>query len=121
MNGISRHLACATLALAVAAGAASAATLTGAATAESDPVHSDFNGDGYEDLAIGVPSERVNGYLQAGAVHVVYGGPDGLTSTGDQFFTQSSPNVAGTPQRRDFFGARPVRFGVHAPRSSYWM
>jgi hypothetical protein len=105
MTAIRSRLALTVLALATVAGTASASTLTTTVrTAETDPVHSDFNGDGYEDLAIGVPSETVNGYLQAGAVHVLYGGPNGLTATGDQFFAQSSPGVSGAPERRDFFG-----------------
>jgi hypothetical protein len=34
----------------------------------------DFNGDGYPDLAVGVPGED----SQAGAVHIFYGGPAGI-------------------------------------------
>ena len=36
----------------------------------------DFNGDGYQDLAVGVPSESVGGTSQAGAVNVLYGTAD---------------------------------------------
>ena len=39
----------------------------------------DFNGDGYADLAIGVPHESVNGDEEAGAVNVIYGTTSGLT------------------------------------------
>ena len=42
----------------------------------------DFNDDGYADLAVGVPAEEVNGVFYAGAVNVVYGGPDGLRVEG---------------------------------------
>jgi hypothetical protein len=43
-------------------------------------LQSDFNGDGYADLAIGVPRETVD-FLVAGAVVVIYGSEDGLDST----------------------------------------
>lgn len=33
----------------------------------------DFDGDGYYDLAVGVPIQTVNGHGGAGAVHVFYG------------------------------------------------
>jgi hypothetical protein len=45
----------------------------------------DINGDGFSDLAIGVPGQAVNtetGYLEnAGALHVIYGSSVGLNST----------------------------------------
>ncbi len=41
----------------------------------------DFNGDGYEDLAIGVPNEDVGPEESAGAVIVIYGSAGGLRST----------------------------------------
>ena len=44
-------------------------------------VRADFNGDGFDDLAVGVPFEEVDGILNAGAVNVFYGGPNGLTTT----------------------------------------
>jgi hypothetical protein len=64
----------------------------------------DFNADGIGDLAIGVPSENVSGEDRAGGVHVIYGSPDGLTATGNQFITQNTLNVAGVPEEGDFFG-----------------
>ena len=41
---------------------------------------SDFNGDGYADLAVGVPLEKVGGHFGAGAVNVLYGSGNGLTA-----------------------------------------
>jgi hypothetical protein len=42
-------------------------------------VNADFNGDGFADLAIGVP--RANSELLGeGAVHVIYGSPGGLSA-----------------------------------------
>ena len=61
-------------------------------------VAGDFNGDGFADLAIGVPGEEIDGLLDAGAVHVLYGSASGLTETGMQFWTQNdkgTPNAAG--------------------------
>jgi len=38
----------------------------------------DFNGDGYDDLAIGAPGEELSFGDAVGIVHVVFGGPDDL-------------------------------------------
>jgi len=60
----------------------------------------DFNGDYYTDLAIGVPGQSVGGNANAGAVYVIYASPYGLTSTGnevwtqDDLFSQAEPNDA---------------------------
>jgi hypothetical protein len=64
----------------------------------------DFDGDGFDDLAIGVPGERVNGAASAGAVNVIYGSAGGLSAAGDQFFTQDSASIADSPQNGDQFG-----------------
>ena len=64
----------------------------------------DFDRDGFADLAIGVPGERVGGVGRAGAVNVLYGGVAGLTGSGSQFFTQNSPGVGGSAEWVDSFG-----------------
>ncbi|QIB44563.1 FG-GAP-like repeat-containing protein [Streptomyces aureoverticillatus] len=100
--------------LALAAATALAATgLTlpvaasaGAAPAEATkPAKADFNGDGYEDLAVGVPAATVGGKAKAGYVNVVWGGPRGLHASGNVRITQSTANVPGTPETGDRFGA----------------
>jgi len=48
----------------------------------------DFNNDGFADLAVGAPFEAVGTRRQAGAVSVLYGSADGLTTSGAQTFTQ---------------------------------
>ena len=45
----------------------------------------DFNGDGYDDLAIGVPDKNI----KSGAIKELFGGPGGLTTTGDKLFSYS--------------------------------
>jgi FG-GAP-like repeat/FG-GAP repeat len=64
----------------------------------------DFNGDGRADLAIGVPFDDVAGFFHAGAVNVLYGGPDGLTATGNQRWDQESTGVADASEANDNFG-----------------
>ena len=64
----------------------------------------DFDGDGFDDLAVGVPGERAAGALAAGAVHIIYGSASGLSSAGDRFFTQDSSGISDAPQAGDQFG-----------------
>lgn len=40
----------------------------------------DFNDDGYDDLAVGIASEDVNGLFNAGMVTILYGHPGGLAA-----------------------------------------
>jgi hypothetical protein len=65
---------------------------------------SDFNGDGYADLAVGVVSEDVGSIVDAGAVNVIYGSPTGLTDVGNQFWSQDGANIVDTAEASDFFG-----------------
>jgi len=64
----------------------------------------DFNGDGFGDLAIGVPKEDLGPLVNCGVVHVIYGSPDGLSSEGIQMWNQNSPGVAGVTKQDDGFG-----------------
>ena len=64
----------------------------------------DLDGDGRDELLVGVPYEQVNGMVGAGAVHVIRGGPNGLRSQGDQLWHQGRPGVNGDPGGNDFFG-----------------
>ncbi len=67
---------------------------------------SDFDGDGYDDLAVGVPFEDLPGANGAGAVHVLYGGATGLGTSGGQFFVQSLSGIGDKPEFLDEFGLR---------------
>jgi hypothetical protein len=68
------------------------------------PESCDFNNDGYDDLAIGVPHENVGGKDNAGAVNVLYGSPDGITEENDQYFRQGINGVKGESHTDDMFG-----------------
>lgn len=69
------------------------------------PADSDFNMDGYSDLAIGVPAEDFSTTNSVGGIAVVYGSPDGLVGAGNQFFYQGTPEVVDDPEEDDRFGA----------------
>lgn len=64
----------------------------------------DFDHDGYDDAAIGIPRAKVGGKDSAGAVNVIYGGPDGLTAGGNQLWTQAKAAVKGDAKAGDLFG-----------------
>ena len=63
----------------------------------------DFDGDGFGDLAIGVPREGLSVASQ-GAVQVLYGGPAGLGSSGNQLWSQDSSGVPDAGEAFDEFG-----------------
>jgi hypothetical protein len=68
----------------------------------------DFNGDGFEDLAVGVPNDIVGTVGGAGAVNIIYGNSGtGLSATSipDQIWSQGSPGVDDFPEGGDSFGA----------------
>ena len=68
----------------------------------------DFNNDGKDDLAVGVPFESVGSVLDAGAVNILYGSSSGLqaSSPDDQIWHQDSPNVDGVAESGDQLGYR---------------
>ncbi|WP_409061948.1 FG-GAP-like repeat-containing protein [Streptomyces sp. SYP-A7185] len=96
------------LTCAIAAAAAATAGIVapaGATAAAPLPATSDFNGDGYADLAVGVPDGTVSDQAKAGYVNVVWGGPKGVGAHGSIRVTQATPEVPGTPEAGDRFGA----------------
>lgn len=78
----------------------------------SSAVTTDFNGDGYSDLAVGVRNEAAGNIRQAGAVNVIYGSSDGLSAVrlspgngrADQIWTQNSANIQDRAEAWDSFG-----------------
>ncbi len=67
----------------------------------------DFDGDGYDDLAVGAIWEDLEGVgaTNAGAVHVIYGSASGLNAAGSQVWYEDSPGLPGTSASQDQFGA----------------
>jgi FG-GAP repeat len=63
-------------------------------------LQADFNNDGADDLAVGIPGEDVGGVVDAGAVNVLYGSGAGLTGAGSQQFIQ----VGSAAETDDEFG-----------------
>jgi hypothetical protein len=63
----------------------------------------DFDGDGYADLAVGIPHEELRGKAGAGAVQVLYGSQTGV-SAHDQLWHQGKKGVKGAVEARDDFG-----------------
>lgn len=77
----------------------------------TNEVKGDFNGDGFDDLAIGVRGEDVvmaAGTIEsAGAVNVIYGSSNGLSATSpipDQFLVQGDAGVDDAAEESDLFG-----------------
>ncbi|WP_243085559.1 FG-GAP-like repeat-containing protein [Streptomyces sp. 891-h] len=67
----------------------------------------DVNGDGYADIAVGVPGEDIGsgaGGKDTGAVVQLLGGKNGLTGTGAKNWDQGSPGVPGAVEAGDGFG-----------------
>ena len=74
----------------------------------------DIDGDGYDDVVVGSPQEYYwpNARYcaryscgQVGAINVLYGSADGVTTTDDHYFAQNSSRVAGRSEVGDRFGA----------------
>ncbi len=65
----------------------------------------DLDGDGFDDLVVGVPWEDFTGYVHEdqGAVNVIYGTAHGLRATGNQLWSQRSPGILDSADRNDHF------------------
>ncbi|MET7280500.1 peptidoglycan DD-metalloendopeptidase family protein [Kribbella sp. NPDC005582] len=64
----------------------------------------DFNNDGRDDLAVGVPGENDGEIRDAGAVNVTYGTATGLQASWSQIFTRAALLNGGTASSGDQFG-----------------
>ncbi len=64
----------------------------------------DFDGDGFDDLAVGVPGETWQGITNCGVVDVVFGSATGLDRQRTQVLWQGLHASLGAPEARDAFG-----------------
>jgi FG-GAP repeat len=64
----------------------------------------DLNGDGFDDLAVGVPGEALGSRSGAGALNLLLGSEDGIVPGAD-VLSQDSQGVGGTAEAGDAFGA----------------
>jgi hypothetical protein len=72
----------------------------------SDEVaRADFDGDGFVDLAVGVPGEDVEALADAGSVVVLYDSAAGLTGARAQQFHQNLPQLVDRAESGDRVGA----------------
>ena len=62
----------------------------------------DFNNDGPDDLAVGLPGKNTSGVANHGVVEVLYGSATGITGAGAQLFSQVS--FGGFNEAGDQFG-----------------
>lgn len=64
----------------------------------------DFDGNGYDDLAVGAPFESLFGQNYAGAVNVIYGTSNGLNYQNNQIWHQDIANIEDSVEAGDLFG-----------------
>jgi hypothetical protein len=66
----------------------------------------DFDGDGYVDLAVGIPNDTPAEVLNTGSVVIRYGAGGGLPGNfGQQKWHQGSAGIIGSPESGEDFGA----------------
>ncbi|QFZ72955.1 hypothetical protein GFH48_06495 [Streptomyces fagopyri] len=75
-----------------------------AAAAPTAPVGDDFNGDGYQDVAVAASHATVDGKSGAGYVTVMYGGPHGLSASGRTVISRATKGIPGSPAKNENFG-----------------
>jgi hypothetical protein len=63
----------------------------------------DFNGDKYDDLAVGVPRKKLGNKMNSGAMYVIYGSLRGLTNNSSQIWHEDML-IPGQSEERDSFG-----------------
>ena len=66
----------------------------------------DFDGDGYDDVVVGIPNENVGPFTDAGAVSYIRGGSTGMTTTGQLYYDENVAEVVGTAEAADLFGSQ---------------
>ncbi|MFE9023151.1 FG-GAP and VCBS repeat-containing protein [Streptomyces sp. NPDC007808] len=87
-----------------------------AEAATAPPVRDDFNGDGYQDLAVGALHGTVGGRPGAGFVTVMYGGPHGLSAGRSTVISRATSGVPGSPVENQEFGAQLAKGDLNGDR-----
>ena len=77
----------------------------------------DFNGDGYDEIAIGSPGENIGSLADAGLVAVISGSVTGLRFSTVRILTQDTPGIPDVAEAGDQFGyaLSSWNFGVSSP------
>jgi hypothetical protein len=65
----------------------------------------DFEHDGRDDLAVGVPYDKASAVSAAGTARVIYGSSKGLAKAGAKRFSQGSGGLLGAAGEGDYFGS----------------
>jgi hypothetical protein len=65
----------------------------------------DFDGTGFDDLAIGVPGDDIGDAKDAGSVNVLYGSATGITTLHNQLWDQTGLDENGGVEAGDAFGS----------------
>ncbi|MCW8100463.1 FG-GAP and VCBS repeat-containing protein [Streptomyces tauricus] len=72
----------------------------------------DVTGDGYADIALGIPGEDFSDLTDAGSVALVPGSASGVTGAGTQTFHQNTASVPGVAESGDAFGVSSALLDV---------
>ncbi len=68
----------------------------------------DFDGDGRDDVVVGIPNENAGGLADTGKIQVLYGSRNGTVSRGDLVLGFSNKAIAGSPAAGDRLGSALV-------------
>jgi hypothetical protein len=64
----------------------------------------DIDGDGYNDIVVGAPGEKVWNKINAGLIHVLFGTSNGVATFGDKLYHQNSKRFPDKSEKNDRFG-----------------
>ncbi len=96
MNDTTRNIGCSLTMLPFLLG------VFAASEASAAVFKTDFNGDGYEDLAVASPGKDIGGVNAAGEVTVIYGTASGIN--GNRQAWNQNTALGDTPEQYDSFG-----------------
>ena len=73
----------------------------------------DVTGDGFADIALGIPGEDIGDIYDAGSIALVPGSATGVTGAGTQTFHQNTAGVPGVAENKDEFGVSSALLDVN--------